>query len=196
MTSPLRFRACLLAVMLVVFFTSSPASAIPVNYTIFDTDTLLELGTFTVDPSLANPMGNSNVEVSAFSITDSVGSYGSLTVTLADHVGGTTPYARFEDGLIQLISANSQFALPGIAVNVDITPAAMPDPLDFVAVAQLTAFPLPDLDDQQNGPIRGIGIREIKARVPEPATIFLLGTSAAAALFQRRRRKIAINKVV
>jgi hypothetical protein len=48
--------------LLLLVFTSSPATALPLDYTIFDVDTLLDLGTFTVDPALASPNGLSSVE--------------------------------------------------------------------------------------------------------------------------------------
>ena len=46
-------RRWLSAALLLLVLTSSPAAALPLDYTIFDADTLLDLGTFTVDPALA-----------------------------------------------------------------------------------------------------------------------------------------------
>ena len=169
---------------------SAPATADPVDYVIFDSDTLLDLGLFTVDPALAGPSGPSNVTMSAFSITETLGAFGSLTVTLADLAGlSSAPYAQFVDGQIKAISANSQFELAGgIAVNVDMVPEDAPLDLNFVAVAQLFAFVPPDFDTTEFGPIRSVGIRTATTRVPEPSTLLLSSIAAGALVISSRRR--------
>ena len=178
------FRRWFSAGLLLLLLSSSPAAALPLNYTIFDTDTLLELGTFTVDPTLAALVGPSSVEVSAFSITETVGAFGSLTVTLADRINPAGPYARFENGLITSFDSNTQYALPGnIGVNVDSVPLP-PGDLNLVAVFQVFAGTPPGFGDLQVAPARGIGIRP----VPEPASMLLMGIGAGVAALVRRRR--------
>ena len=178
-------RRWFLATLVLVLLTGTPAAALPIEFTIFDTNTLVDLGTFTVDPTLANPSGQSSVEVSAFSISETLGSYGLVTVTLADRLPTVNgPYARFVDGQITGFSSNTQYQLPGIAVNVDIVPQASGD-LNFVGVFQMWAATSPNLSNMVVGPSRGIGIKS----VPEPSTMFLMTVGAgAAALFRRRRR--------
>jgi len=98
---PLR-RSLFWSSLVVVLLASAPATADPVDYVIFASDTLLDLGLFTVDPALAGPSGPSNVTMSAFSITETLGAFGSLTVTLADLAGlSSAPYAQFVDGQIK-----------------------------------------------------------------------------------------------
>ena len=124
------------------------------------------------------------MEVSAFSITETVGSYGSLTATLAERINASGPFARFVDGQIASFSSNTQYELPGnIGVNVDIVPMAPQG--DAVAVFQMFAVTLPNLTNMQVASSRGIGIKP----VPEPATIFLMGTGGAGAALMRRRRQ-------
>ena len=178
------FRRWFPAGLLLLLLSSSPAAALPVNYTIFDSDTLLDLGTFTVDPTLAALVGPSSVEVSAFSITETVGAFGSLTATLADRINPAGPYARFENGQITSFASNTQYALPGnIGVNVDIVPLP-PGDLNLVAVFQMFAGTPPGFGDLQVAPARGIGIRP----VPEPASMLLMGIGAGVAALVRRRR--------
>ena len=186
---PLR-RSLFWSSLVVVLLASAPATADPVDYIIFDSDTLLDLGLFTVDPALAGPSGPSIVDMSAFSITETLGSFGPLTVTLADLTGvSSAPYARFVDGQIKAISANSQFELAGgIAVNVDMVPENDPLDLNFVAVAQLFAFMPPDFGTTEFGPIRGVGIRTATTSVPEPSTLLLSSIAAGAVVISGRRR--------
>ena len=185
---PLR-RSLFLSSLVVVLLASSPATADPVDYIIFDSDTLLDLGLFTVDPALAGPSGPSNVTMSAFSITETLGSFGPLTVTLADLASVSAPHAQFVDGQIKAISANSQFELAGgIAVNVDMVPESDPLDLNFVAVAQLFAFMPPDFDTTEFGPIRSVGIRTATTSVPEPSTLLLSSIAAGAVVICGRRR--------
>jgi PEP-CTERM motif-containing protein len=177
-------RRWLLGGLFLLIFTSAPATALPLDYIIFDADTLLDLGTFTVDPALASPSGTSSVEVSAFSITETVGSYGPLTATLAERITLSGPFARFVDGQITSFSSNTQYQLPGdIGVNVDIVPTVVPGEPDIVAVFQMFAVTLPNLTNMQVASSRGIGIKS----VPEPSTMLLMGTGAVAALIRRRR---------
>jgi len=182
--------------LVVVLLASSPATADPVDYIIFDSDTLLDLGLFTVDPALAGPSGPSNVTMSAFSITETLGAFGPLTVTLADLAGlSSAPHARFVDGQIKAISANSQFELAGgIAVNVDMVPENDPLDLNFVAVAQLFAFMPPDFGTTEFGPIRGVGIRTATTSVPEPSTLLLSSIAAGAVVISSRRRHRASER--
>jgi len=185
---PLR-RSLFLSSLVVVLLASSPATADPVDYIIFDSDTLLDLGLFTVDPALAGPSGPSNVTMSAFSITETLGAFGPLTVTLADLASVSAPHAQFVDGQIKAISANSQFELAGgIAVNVDMVPESDPLDLNFVAVAQLFAFMPPDFDTTEFGPIRSVGIRTATTSVPEPSTLLLSSIAAGAVVICGRRR--------
>ncbi len=185
---PLR-RWCLAGFLLFVL-SSSPAAALPLDYTIFDTDTLLDLGTFTVDPALASPSGSSSVEVSAFSITETVGTYGSLTATLAERINASGPFAHFLDGQITSFSSNTQYELPGnIGVNVDIVPATVPGEPDIVAVFQMFAVTLPGITDMQVASSRGIGIKP----VPEPATMLLMGIGGGVAALRRRRHRGAMQ---
>jgi len=182
----------LLAGLLLVSLARSPALAAPIDYVIFDKDTLLDLGTFTVDPTLASPNGTSNVEMTAFSITDTIATYGSLTVTLDDLISMSTPHARFVDGQINAISSNTQYELPGnIGVNVDIVPQVAPVDVNFVAVFQMFAVTLPGLTNMHVGPTRGIGIRE--AAVPEPSTMLLMSVGTGAIAILRRRRLRALE---
>lgn len=184
MSCPVPFRRWFSTGLLLLSLSSSPAAALPVNYTIFDSTTLLDLGTFTVDPTLAALVGPSSVEVSAFSITDTVGSYGLLTATLAERVNAAGPYARFENGQITSFSSNTQYELPGnIGVNVDIVPLP-PGDLNLVAVFQMFAVTLPGLTNMQVTGAQGIGIRP----VPEPASMLLMGIGAGVAALSRRRR--------
>ncbi len=188
----LRFCSMLLMGPLVFFLclASRSAMATPVDYVIFDNDALLDIGTFTVDSMLANPIGQSNVNMSAFSISESFLTFGTQTVTLADQVGGTTPHVQYFNGVIDALSANSQFMIPGIFLSVDITPPMPSMPLDFVGILQLVAL-TPDLSSFENGPVRGIGIRETTTTVvPEPTTMFLFGTGLLCFLGARIRRKI------
>jgi len=189
---PLR-RSLFWSSLVVVLLASAPATADPVDYVIFDSDTRLDLGLFTVDPALAGPSGPSNVTMAAFSITETLGAFGSLTVTLADLAGlSSAPYAQFVDGQIKAISANSQFELAGgIAVNVDMVPENDPLDLNFVAVAQLFAFVPPDFDTTEFGPIRSVGIRTATTRVPEPSTLLLSSIAAGAVVISRRRRRVS-----
>ena len=53
---PLR-RSLFWSSLVVVLLASAPATADPVDYIIFDSDTLVDLGLFTVDPALAGPSG-------------------------------------------------------------------------------------------------------------------------------------------
>jgi hypothetical protein len=169
--------------LLLLVFTSSPATALPLDYTIFDVDTLLDLGTFTVDPALASPNGLSSVEVSAFAITETLGSYGTLTATLAERLNAAGPFARFVDGQITSFASNTQYVLPGdIAVNVDIVPAPQGD---AVAILQMWAATYPNLTNMHVASSRGIGIKP----VPEPSTMFLMGIGGAGAALMRRRRQ-------
>ncbi len=177
--------------LLLLLLSSSPAAALPVNYTIFDSNTLLDLGTFTVDPTLAALVGPSSVEVSAFSITDTVGAFGSLTATLAERINAAGPYARFENGQITSFASNTQYALPGnIGVNVDIVPLP-PGDLNLVAVFQMFAGTPPGFADLQVAPSRGIGIKP----VPEPASMLLMGIGAGVAALARRRRHTVPTEV-
>jgi hypothetical protein len=172
--------------LLLFILTSSPVAALPIDYVLFDTDTLFELGGFTVDPALASPVGSSSVEVSAFSITETVGNYGSLTATLAERINVSGPFARFVNGQISSFSSNTQYELPGnIAVNVDIVALNAPTDLNFVAVFQMFAATLPGLTDMEVAPSRGIGIKP----VPEPSIMLLMASGAGVAALIRRRRE-------
>jgi hypothetical protein len=192
MSSRLLRRPLLILVSLMIVLPAVPARASAIDFEIFDTNTLLILGAFTVDPTLASPTGTSSVEVSAFSMTETFTDYGTVTVTLDDIVSVLKPHARFVDGQINAISSNTQYELPGgIAVNVDIVPELAPSDLNFVAVSQMWAATLPNLTNMRVGPTRGVGIRE--ATVPEPSTMLLMGLGAGvlATIRRRRNRKVA-----
>lgn len=174
-----RTRSYVAAIGALLVATAS--QAVPTDYTIFDTDTLEILGGLTVDPDLAAPAGSSNVALTALTLTETLGVFGSVTVTLADYTGGTAPYAAFEDGVIQSLSANTAFDVGGVLIGVDITPEG-PD-LSFVGILQMLADPL---GENEIGPIRGIGISI--ASVPEPMTLSLLGAGLLGLGLVRRRR--------
>jgi MYXO-CTERM domain-containing protein len=160
--------------------------AVPVDYTIYDTDTLETLGSLTVDPDLANPVGSSNVTLSALSLTEVLGVFGSVTISLADYTGGTMPHAGFEDGVIQSLSANTAFDVGGLLVGLDITPAG-PD-LSFVGILQFLADPL---GENEIGPVRGIGITPVSVPVPEPMALPLAAAALLLAAAMRRRRPVS-----
>ena len=160
---------------------ANTAQAVPIDYTIFDTDTLETLGSLTVDPDLASPAGSSNVTLSALTLTENLGVFGDVTITLADYTGGTSPYAAFEDGIIQSLSANTAFDVGGVLIGLDITPEG-PD-LSFVGILQMLGDPL---GENEIGPVRGIGIS--LASVPEPMTLSLLGAGLLGFAVMRRRR--------
>jgi hypothetical protein len=162
---------------------ANTAQAVPIDYTIFDTDTLEILGSLTVDPALAAPAGVSNVTLSALTLTETLGVFGSVTFTLADYTGGLAPYAQFEDGIIQSVRANTAFDAGGVPVSLDITPEG-PD-LSFVGILQVLGDPL---GENEIGPVRGIGIS--LTPVPEPMTLSLLAAGLLGlGLFGRRKKE-------
>jgi hypothetical protein len=187
MTARLLRRVLVIVGLLGILVPGSPASAAPIDYLIFDTDTLLNLGSFTVDPTLAAATGVSTVDMSAFTITDDIPTYGSLTVTLDDIISVTRPNVHFLNGQIQSISSNTQYTLGTTAVNVDIVALSTPADLNFVAVFQMFGATLPGLTNFHTGPIRGVGIKE--APVPEPSTMLLLALGGAVTAISRRRRQ-------
>ena len=91
------------------------AGTAAVDYTIFRTSSLSVLGTFTIDPSLAAPVGESNVNMTALTFTEEVPPFGDLTITLGDiDVGDVSSFrAIFLDGQIASISAIGSGDLPG-----------------------------------------------------------------------------------
>lgn len=173
-------RASLFAVAGALLLVNT-SQAIPVEYTIFDTDTLETLGSLTVDPALAAPAGLSNVTLSALTLTETLGVFGSVTLTLADYTGGIMPLARFEDGVIQSLSANTAFNAGGVPVSLDITPEG-PE-LSFVGILQILGDPL---GENEIGPIRGIGIEPTS--VPEPMMLSLFAAGMLGLGLLRRRR--------
>ena len=160
------------------------SQAVPIDYTIYDTDTMQTLGSLTVDADLASPAGASNVALSGLSLTEDLGVFGSVSITLSDYSGGTSPYARFEDGVIQSLSANTAFDVGGLMVGLDITPAG-PD-LSFVGILQFLADPL---GENEIGPVRGIGIAVATAPVPEPMTLSLLAAGLLGLFLTRSRSR-------
>jgi hypothetical protein len=163
---------------------ANTSQAVPVDYTIFDTDTLETLGSLTVDPALAAPAGVSNVTLSALTLTETLGVFGEVTLTLADYTGGIMPYLQFEDGVIQSLRANTAFDAGGVPVSLDITPEG-PD-LSFVGILQMLGDPL---GENVIGPIRGVGIAT--ASVPEPMALSLLAAGLLGLGLLGRRRGAA-----
>ena len=182
-------RPLLIALSVVMLLPALPASAAPIDYVIFNTNTLLDIGSFTVDPTLANPVGTSSVELSAFSITDTIPFYGTQTITLDEITNNSsTPSARFLNGQITSISSNSGYEHPGLGILVDIVPEA-PGDLNFVATFQMSAFTLPGQTNFQVASRKSIGIRE--AAVPEPSTLLLMAFGAGFAVRRRRKQDAA-----
>ena len=138
------------------------------------TNTLLELGTFTVDPALANRIGASRVEVSAFSITETLGSYGSVTATPAERINASGPPSHASS------TDRSHPSRPTPNTNCrkhrgqrGHRPRKPADGLELRCGLSDVGCDVAGLTNQVAGSSRGTGIKE--STVAEPAWMFLLG---------------------
>jgi hypothetical protein len=188
MNSRLTGSSSLLVAFIVSLVMSAPVAAAPVDYVIFNTGSLSELGAFTIDPTLALPLGESDVDMTALTFTETVAPFGALTVTLPDLSVGSFR-ARFLDGVLASITGQGSGTLAGgIDFFLDFTPFIPADPslIDLNAVGTYAL-------DAGMGAIIGesaigsLGIKAAATSVPEPATALLFGIAAAATAAGTRR---------
>lgn len=191
MISKLTSPWSLSAMLIINVVTAAPAAAVPMDFIIFRTSTMVDLGTFTVDPDLAAAVGISDVQMTALEFTATVDPFGPLTVTLADLPPGSFR-ARFFDGQLASVAGLGSGTLSGgIQFFLDFTPFVPPDPslidLNAVGTFALDAGDGTIFGDSATG---SIGIRP----VPEPSTALLLVTAAGACALRRRVRQRAAMK--
>lgn len=173
--------------MLIGIIPIPAAIAVPTDYEIFLTANPTNLlGMFTVDPDLANPVGISEVQMSALTISEEIPPFGDLTVTLADVYPANQSSFRsiFSDSNISEIAGIGPGSLPGIDFFLDFTPKGDPTNINLNAIGTF-AFDATDgivFGDSATG---SIGIREANP-VPEPSVILLL-TSGLAILITNKR---------
>jgi hypothetical protein len=179
-------RALSALLLLAGLLVSSAASALPADFILFRSASLEEIGTFTVDPDLAAPLGLSDVSLAALTLSEEIVPFGVLTVTLAD-APGNSYRAIFSDGVLSSISGIGSGTLAGdIDFFLDFTPKPDPTVIDLDAVGTF-AF-----DAGQNGTIGesafgSIGIKPGGSgpAIPEPRAALVF---AAGVLLAARRR--------
>ena len=175
-----------LAILLGLVVTR-PAAADPVNYILFDSSTLVDLGSFTADPAAAAPMGVSDVPMTSLTFTQTVLSE-SITVTLAGLTSGAGTFqAIFFDGQLASVTGFGSGSVPGIGFTLDFTPFIPADP-SLIDLGGVGAYNLTAVSDE--GPfdaaLGSLGIRTATATVPEPSSMVLFGIALVASSIMRR----------
>jgi hypothetical protein len=173
-----------LLVVLGLTLLAARAQAAPIDYVLFNTNTLVDLGLFTIDPTLAAPVGISDVTMTALTFSTSVGALGPLTITLSDFSVAPSFRARFLDGQLASVAGLGSGSLPGgILFFLDFTPFLPADPslinLNAVGTFAVNAGPSPMEVHNANG---SLGLRP----VPEPGSLLLLAVGAGLAALRRR----------
>jgi hypothetical protein len=179
-------RALSAGALLAGLVLSPAASALPSEFVIFRSGSLAEIGTFTVDPALAAPLGVSDVALASLTLSEEIAPFDVLTVTLAD-APGNSYRAIFSDGAISSLSGIGGGTLAGdIDFFLDFTPKPDPEVIDLDAVGTF-AF-----DAGQDGTIGesafgSIGIQAAGSgpAIPEPKAGLVF---AAGVLLVARRR--------
>jgi hypothetical protein len=177
-------RALLAGALLAGLLLPPAARAIPTDFVIFRSASLEEIGTFTVDPALAAPLGLSNVSLAALTLSEEIAPFGELTVTLAD-APGNSYRAIFSDGALSSLSGIGGGTLTGdIDFFLDFTPKPDPTLIDLDNVGTF-AF-----DAGQNGTIgeSQFGSIGIKPVIPEPSAALVF--AAGVLLVARRRARV------
>jgi len=116
-SSATRVRACLLSLLMLA--VAAEASAIPTGYSFTMDD---GVGSFTVDPDLAAPLGDALVAVTAFEVTLTSVEFGSNTIMLADITSGQILSAAFRDGALAGLDINvANGLIPGTDLGFEMT---------------------------------------------------------------------------
>ena len=178
-----------LTVVLAILFglvVTRPATAVPVDYILFDSSILADLGSFTADPAAAAP-GVSEVPMTSLTFTQTVLSQ-AITVTLAGLTSGAGTFqAIFFDGQLASVTGFGSGSVPGIGFTLDFTPFIPADP-SLIDLSGVGAYNLTAVSD--DGPfdaaIGSVGIRTATATVPEPSSAVLLGIALVASSMVRR----------
>ena len=177
-----------LTVVLAILFglvVTRPATAVPVDYILFDSSTLADLGSFTADPAAAAP-GVSEVPMTSLTFTQTL--FGqAVTVTLADLTSFGPLEAIFFDGQLASVTGFGSGSVPGIGFTLDFTPFIPADP-SLIDLSGVGAYNLTAVSD--DGPfdaaIGSVGIRTATTTVPEPSSAVLLGIALVASSMMRR----------